>query len=106
MPQIFEAFSHAVGDIWRNFLAIFTADQAEWHGIGRFWHRVMLPYFVGGIGPGLVVSTAAYFATTPVITAYQKARVKRLKKRYEKRIAEAAVRAELARRAEKGDAPR
>ncbi len=106
LPQIFEAFSHAMGDIWRNFLAIFTADQAEWHGIVRFWRRVMLPYFVGGIGPGLVVAIVAYFATTPVITAYQKARVKRLKKRYDKRIAEAAVRAELARRAEKGDAPR
>lgn len=93
LPQIFEAFSHALGDIWRNLLASVTAEQADWHGFGRFWDRIMLPYIVGGLAPGLVVSTAAYFATTPVITAYQKTRVKRLKKRYEKRMAEAAARA-------------
>ena len=105
LPQIFEAFSHAIGDIWRNFLAVFSADQAEWHGIGRFWDRVMLPYFVGGIAPGLMTALAAYFVTTPIITAYQKRRVKRLKKRYDKRIAEAAGRAEEVSRAKAGDEP-
>jgi len=99
LPQIIEAFSHAIGDVGRNVLALFTADDAQWDGIGRFWHRVMLPYTVGGIVPGLVVSMAAYFATTPVITAYQKSRVKRLKKRYEKRMAEATARAQKAQRA-------
>ena len=37
-----------------NVVAVFTEDRAQWHGLGRFWHRVMLPYLVGGIGPGLV----------------------------------------------------
>lgn len=92
LPQIIEAFSHAMADVWHNFLAIFTSEQADWGGLGRFWRRILLPYFVGGFGPGLVVALAAYFATTPVITAYQKRRVKRLKKRYEKRMAEAAAR--------------
>ena len=96
LPQVIEAFSQAMSDIWHNLLAIFTRDHAEWHGLGRFWHRVLLPYFVGGIGPGLIASTVAYFATTPVITAYQKRRVKQLKKRYEKRMAEAAARADAA----------
>ena len=106
LPQIVEAFSHAMGDVWRNVVAIFTVEEAEWHGIGQFWNRVMLPYFVGGIAPGLVAATAAYFVTTPVITAYQKRRVKRLKKRYEKRMAAATARAETAVRegAGQGDA--
>lgn len=92
LPQIVEAFSHAMGDIGRNLMAVFTSEHADWRGFGLFWDRVMWPYFVGGIGPGLVTALAAYFATTPVITAYQKQRVKRLKKRYEKRMAEAAAR--------------
>ena len=60
----------------------------------------MLPYFVGGIAPGLVAALVSYYLTTPVITAYQKSRVKRLKKRYEKRMAEQAARAAEAARAE------
>lgn len=100
LPQVVEAFSHALGDIWRNVKAVFTPEVAHWHGFGRFWQRVMLPYLVGGIAPGLVAAVVSYFVTTPVITAYQKSRVKRLKKRYEKRMAEAAARAEA------GDKPR
>lgn len=92
LPQIVEAFSHAMGDVGRNFTAMFTPEQADWRGLGRFWDRVMWPYFIGGIGPGLITALVAYFATTPVITTYQKQRVKRLKKRYEKRMAEAAAR--------------
>ncbi len=99
LPQIVEAFSRAMGEVWANVLAVFTSEHTEWHGLGRFWDRVMWPYFIGGIGPGLFVSVIAYFVTTPVITAYQRQRVKRLKKRYEKRLAEAAARAEAARRA-------
>ncbi len=101
LPQLVEAFSHAMSEVGRNLLAIFTADTAKWDGIARFWHQVMLPYFVGGIGPGLIAAAAAYFVTTPVITAYQRSRVKRLKKRYEKRMAEATARAEAALRAQK-----
>ncbi|MCB1358763.1 MAG: DUF2062 domain-containing protein [Maritimibacter sp.] len=95
LPQIVEAFSHAMGDVWRNFLAVFTAEQAHWEGFGRFWDRIMFPYFIGGLAPGLATSIAAYLVTTPVITAYQKSRVKRLRKRYEKRMAKATARGDM-----------
>lgn len=98
LPQVVEAFGHASSELWRNFVAIFTPAHADWHVIGRFWHRVMLPYFVGGVGPGLVAALVAYFISTPLITAYQKARVKRLRKRYEKRLAERAARADADRK--------
>ena len=103
LPQLVEAFSQAMGEVMRNLLAIFTADPAEWGGIGRFWDRVMFPYFIGGLAPGLATAIAAYFATTPVITAYQKRRVKQLKKRYDKRMAEATARARAALRDETRD---
>ncbi len=94
LPQVIEAFGQASSELWRNLLAIFTSDTTDWHGLHRFLKRVMLPYLVGGLGPGLIAATVAYFLSTPLITAYQKARIKRLRKRYEKRLAERAARAD------------
>ena len=85
LPLVLEAFSDASLSLWQNFLAIFTADKANWHGFDIFWHRVFLPYLVGGILPGLASAIAAYVLANPVIAAYQKARVARLKKRFAKR---------------------
>ncbi len=93
LPQVVEAFGLATRDIWHNVFALFTPERADWHDLARFWRRVMLPYFVGGIMPGLGAAFIAYGLSRPVITAYQKARIKRLKKRYEKRMAEQAARA-------------
>lgn len=100
LPQVAEAFGRATYDLWHNFLAVFTRAEAEWDGLSRFFFRVFLPYLVGGILPGLGAAVVAYYLSRPVITAYQKQRIKRLKKRYEKRMAERAARADA------GDAPR
>jgi hypothetical protein len=93
LPQVIETFWLAAHDIWHNFFALFTSAEADWHDIGRLWRRVMLPYTVGGIMPGIGAAMIAYGLSRPVITTYQKARIKRLKKRYEKRMAEQAARA-------------
>jgi len=44
-----------------------------------------VPYLVGGLAPGVVVSVIAYIVFRPLIAVYQVNRIKRLKKRYEKR---------------------
>ncbi len=85
LPLVLGSFSEAASDLWRNFVAIFTADTAHWSGLFRFWDRVFLPYLVGGFFPGLVAGFASYFLANPVIAAYQKARLTRLKKRFAKR---------------------
>lgn len=90
LPQIMQAFSHALGDLWHNIRAIVTDDVANWDGIRRFWRRVMFPYLIGGIGPGTLAGVAAYVLSRPVITAYQKRRIRKLKARYEKRLADRA----------------
>lgn len=92
LPQVVEAVGHGLWDLWNNFLAIFTPRHAEWGGIRYLFQRVFLPYTVGGLMPGLGAALIAYGLANPVITAYQKARIKRLKKRYEKRMAEQAAR--------------
>lgn len=108
LPQVVEAVGAAIWDLWNNFLAIFTPRHAEWTGIRHLFHRVFLPYTVGGLMPGLGAALIAYGLANPVLAAYQKARIKRLKKRYEKRMAEVTARANAeaeARRAkDKGEA--
>lgn len=88
LTYIVDAFARASHDIWHNITAIFTHETAEWAGLALFLDRVFLPYLVGGILPGLGAAMIAFGLSRPIITAYQKRRVKQLRKRYEKRMAE------------------
>lgn len=92
LPQVIEAVWRALADIWHNFTALFSPRHADWRGVHRFGYRVILPYLVGGLLPGLATAIVTYYLSYPLITTYQKQRVKRLKKRYEKRMAERAAR--------------
>lgn len=85
LPFVVSAFSDAAIELWRNILAIFTADINHWSGLGVFFRRVFVPYLVGGLIPGLVTAVAFYFLSNPLLSAYQKARVARLKKRFAKK---------------------
>lgn len=91
LPQVVEAVGGGLWDIWNNFLAAFTPRHADWTEIRFLFHRVFLPYTVGGLMPGLGAALIAYGLANPVLATYQKARIKRLKKRYEKRMAEQAA---------------
>lgn len=51
--------------------------------------KLVLPYFVGGIGPGLIAAVASYFIVRPVVAAYQKRRRAKLVARAKARIAAA-----------------
>lgn len=85
LPLVLGSFTDAAQDLWRNFVALFTDDVARWDGLHRFWERVFLPYLIGGLLPGLIAAFAAYFLSKPVIAAYQKSRLSRLKKNFAKR---------------------
>lgn len=87
LPEVFQAFGGATKDLGANFLAIFTDDLADWSRVDRFYHRVFLPYTVGGFFPGIVAGFLGYFLSNPLIYAYQRRRIKKLKARYEKRLA-------------------
>jgi len=85
LPLVLASFSDAALDLWRNATAIFSGEPANWSGLALFWRRVFLPYTVGGILPGLAAGIATYILSNPLIAAYQKARVARLKKRFAKK---------------------
>ncbi len=79
-------------------VAMFLGHQIT--GIGlEFQHRVFtfgwlwdnleaifLPYFVGGLVPGLASSAAAYWLTRPVVAAFQKRRRRKLMTRAKQRM--------------------
>ncbi len=96
--EIGRAFGHAGNDLWRNFMAIFTEDSMQWGGLIQFWHDIYLPYFIGALIPGIVISLVAYYITIPIVQAYQKARHAKADERRERRrklkatITEAALR--------------
>lgn len=94
LPQIMTAFGNAMSDIAYNFRAIFTDDVAHWGRLRHFIHFVIVPYTVGGIIPGIITAGFFYMLSRPAITAYQKRRIRKLKDRYAKRMAERAALAE------------
>lgn len=82
---VLSSFPRAAQDLWFNFVALFTNDTSHWAGLTVFFQRVFLPYLVGGFLPGLACGIASYVLANPLIAAYQKARVARLKKRFAKK---------------------
>lgn len=98
LPGIVGAFSNASIEMWYNFTAMFTDEITHWNRLDRFFQRVFVPYLVGGIAPGVFAGVTAYVITRPIIDAYQKGRIKRLKKRYERRRKVEAAKANAARK--------
>ncbi|MEM1264744.1 MAG: DUF2062 domain-containing protein [Pseudomonadota bacterium] len=68
---IMDRFGEAVGALWQAVRAPFGGGPADLSGLGAFWSEVFLPYYVGGIFPGLLVAAVFYFATRPLVEAYQ-----------------------------------
>jgi uncharacterized protein len=79
------AFASAGGDLWHNFLAIFTSETTHWSGLLEFWHTIYVPYFIGALVPGIVLSAIGYYITIPLVIAYQKSRAAKAKERTERR---------------------
>ena len=86
-------FFGAARDLFDNMRALFTDADANWVHLARFYDEVFFPYLVGGILPGIIAGTIAYYLSVPVITAYQKRRRGKLKKKLDSLRAKAAGKA-------------
>lgn len=82
---IARAFENAGRDIWFNLRAVFTDEVTRWDGLLQFWHDIYVPYFIGALVPGIVISLIAYYITIPLVQAYQNARAAKAKERGERR---------------------
>lgn len=76
--RIVEAFRQAGEGLWAGLLSVFGLAHADWAKLAAFGQDVLLPYFVGGLLPGLVAAIASYYAVRAVVAAYQAARRARL----------------------------
>ncbi len=87
-------FADAGSDLWHNFLAIFTPEKMDWSGLAIFSRDVFYPYLMGGIVAGIFFGTIAYYASVPVLRAYQKRRRGLIKQKFEALKAKTAAKAE------------
>ena len=78
LPQIITAFGSASREFWHNMAAWYSGDPVHWDRMVRFFQRVFVPYFIGGLIPGIVAGTTAHYLALPLIRAYQKRREKRM----------------------------
>ncbi|MEQ9694567.1 DUF2062 domain-containing protein [Shimia sp. SDUM112013] len=74
-------FANAGADLWHNFVAMFTDHEMDWTGLSIFFDEVFFPYMVGGIIPGIITGTIAYYLSVPVIRAYQKRRAAKFRRK-------------------------
>lgn len=84
-------FGQAWWDFKNNFVALFTDGQTDWSGLAAFYDDVFFPYIVGGLIPGAIAGTIAYYLSVPIIRAYQHRRKARIKAKFEqiKKLAQA-----------------
>lgn len=72
--SIGKKFVKAGEDLWHNFYALFGPDRADWNHLSIFYDEVFFPYMIGGIIPGIVAGSIAYYVSLPLITAFQNRR--------------------------------
>jgi uncharacterized protein (DUF2062 family) len=93
-------FADAGGDLWRNLVAFFSDQPADWTGLRVFASEVFYPYLIGGILPGIITATVCYYLMVPLLRAYQKRRKGLIRAKFEALKQKAAHKADAAR---KGD---
>ena len=83
-----EAFS----SIWSGIKFLFGYGPTKWDGFVDFFHSVFIPYFFGGLSPGFITAIVIYFASKPLVKAYQQRRrgrlINKIKELRDKREAE------------------
>lgn len=84
LDETFGAFSRVSVELWRNLRALLTGGDVHFEGFALFFDRIFMPYLVGGLIPGVICAVIAYAVSRPVIAAYQKSRIKKLRKKFEK----------------------
>ena len=93
-------FVDAGADLKANFFAMFTDQTADWNGLTVFYHQVFFPYLIGGILPGVIAGSIAYYFSLPLIRAYKKRRMSVIKKKFEAIKAKAASSVDLRQKAD------
>ena len=100
MRALSRKFADAGSDLWHNFVAVFTNSQMDWSGLAIFSKEVFYPYLIGGIIPGVICATIAYYLAVPLLQAYQKRRRGLIKAKFEALKKKTAAKVEAKRKAD------
>lgn len=104
--SISRAFAQAGEALRDGALSLFGHAPPQWSKLEVFFEDLMLPYFVGGLAPGLAAGALCYVLVRPLVAAYQRARLGRLTERARLRAAQLAEQHRAENRAETGAAQR
>lgn len=100
--RIDQAFTLAVDGLWQTILSWFGMGESQWDKIALVWSDVMLPYFIGGLLPGIVASIGFYYLVRPLVAAYRAARAARRAERARRRAGERQSEADAEQRGDAG----
>lgn len=81
--EVMAASGYATSELTANALALFTGAGISWERGTVFLWRVFLPFMLGGTILGIPTAVAMYYICLPLVQAYQRSRIKRLKARLE-----------------------
>lgn len=85
--SVIRGFTRATGELFENLWRWVTGRPTDWEDLAPFYHDIFVPFAVGGILPGIVAGLIAYYVSAPLITAYQKRRLAKLREKAAKRLA-------------------
>lgn len=80
-PAVMTAMGYATSELTSNLSALFSGAAQEWEQGTVFLWRVFLPYVLGGSILGIPTAIAMYYLCLPLVSAYQRRRLNRLKAR-------------------------
>ncbi|MEM8871216.1 MAG: DUF2062 domain-containing protein [Pseudomonadota bacterium] len=81
-----DSFLGAFSGLWQSLLSLAGFGEPAWGKLAVFWWEIFLPYFVGGILPGLIMATVFYVLARPLIAAYQMRRRSRMLARAQEKL--------------------
>ncbi|MEL6583990.1 MAG: DUF2062 domain-containing protein [Pseudomonadota bacterium] len=79
------AFAKAFLGAWQAAKSIFAEVEAPYALLSDFFFDLFVPYFLGGIIPGLIAGVTIYAIGVPLVDAYQKRRKRRFELRRARR---------------------
>jgi uncharacterized protein (DUF2062 family) len=85
------AFVDAFSGMWQTFISWFGYGPSAWDLILEFFRDIFVPYYVGGILPGVIAAAIAYFLLRPLVAAYQLRRRRKQAARMAANIAPSAA---------------
>lgn len=82
-PLVMAAMGYATSELSSNMVALLTGAPLQWDRTSVFLWRVFLPFILGGTILGIPTAIAMYYLCLPLVQAYQRRRLNRLRARFE-----------------------